>query len=199
MQKVLHRAQASRPHTLRLVTLCAFFAVGIIAGQCVGAAALQENGSELTEYVQGYIGAASVYPVEPVSVLRTFAAYFRVPLLLLLLGFCTFGAVVIPVVCTVQGFLLSFAVGCFASAFGRSGFLLTLAAFGVRSAVLLPCALLIGQWAFERAICRLQGEKAAPTIGRQRVFLCFLLLLLGALLELTVVPRLITLAIGQGS
>lgn len=80
------------------------FAAGIIVGQIAGPAVLRDSGSELTEYLQSYAGAASQLTAEPVSVLQVFAAYFRVPLLLLLLGFCTFGAVVVPVVCAVQGF-----------------------------------------------------------------------------------------------
>ena len=199
MRKVLHGAQASRPHFLRLLTLCAFFAAGIIAGQLIGPPLLKDGGSELTEYLQSYAGVASELTAEPLSLLRVLAAYFRVPLLLLLLGFCTFGAVMIPVVCAVQGFLLSFAVSCFAAAYGSSGLMLTLAAFGVRAAILLPCVLLIAQWAFDRTVCRLQGEKAAPGGGRRRLFLCFVLLLVGTVLELAVVPRLIALALGSGS
>ena len=85
MRKVLHGAQASRPHILRLLTLCAFFAVGIVAGQLIGQMALRDSGSELTEYLQSYAGIAAEITAEPVSVLRVLAAYFRVPLLLLLL------------------------------------------------------------------------------------------------------------------
>ena len=90
MRKVLHGAQASRPHFLRLLTLCAFFAAGIIAGQLIGPPLLKDGGSELTEYLQSYAGVASELTAEPLSLLRVLAAYFRVPLLLLLLGFCTF-------------------------------------------------------------------------------------------------------------
>lgn len=197
MRKVLHGAQASRSHILRLVTLCAFFAAGIIVGQIAGPAVLRDGGSELTEYLQSYAGAASQLTAEPVSVLQVFAAYFRVPLLLLLLGFCTFGAVVVPVVCAVQGFLLSFAVSCFAAAFGSGGLALTLAAFGVRAVLLLPCVLMIGQWAFDRTLSRLTGEKPSE-VSRRPVFVCFALLLLGAVLELSVVPQLITLALSSG-
>lgn len=199
MRKVLHGAQASRPHILRLLTLCAFFAVGIVAGQLIGPMALRDSGSELTEYLHSYAGIAAEITAEPVSVLRVLAAYFRVPLLLLLLGFCTFGAVLIPVVCAVQGFLLSFAVSCFAAAFGSGGLSLTLAAFAVRAAILLPCALVIAQWAFDRTVSRLQGEKAATGGGQRHLFVCFALLLTGAVLELAVVPRLIALALGSGS
>ena len=91
------------------------------------------------------------------------AAYLREPAVIFLLGFCTFGAAVLPLVCLWQGFTLSFAVACFAASLGRDGVLLSLAAFGIRGVILIPCTLLTAQWAFDKALARLLGEKAAPS------------------------------------
>ena len=120
------------------------------------------------------------------------AAYLREPAVIFLLGFCTFGAAVIPLVCLWQGFTLSFAVACFAASLGRDGVLLSLAAFGIRGVILIPCTLLTAQWAFDKALARLLGEKAAPS-RRGPLAACLALLLLGTVLEVTAVPRLFAL------
>ena len=117
---------------------------------------------------------------------------------LFLLASCSFGAVAIPLVCAWQGFTLSFAVACFAGSLGQEGVLLSLAAFGLRSVVVLPCTLLVAQWAFDKTLCRLRGESAAGTAAqRWRLIGCFIVLILGAVLEMTVVPRLFTLALSR--
>lgn len=196
-RKVFHRAQASTAHPLRLLTLCAFFAVGIIAGQAVQYAAEADSSMELDTYLRGYAGM--IMQQDPASsALRVAAVYFREPVLLLLLGFCTFGAVVIPLVCATQGFLLSFAAASFSSVLGKSGFLLSLAAFGVRGAITLPCTLLVAQWAFDKTICRLRNEPFSGGATR-RLAVCFCVLAFGAVLELSFVPHLLSLVLSSVS
>lgn len=63
---------------------------------------------------------------------------------------------------------------------------------------MLPCTLLVAQWAFDKTLCRLRGESAAGTAAqRWRLIGCFIVLILGAVLEMTVVPRLFTLALSR--
>lgn len=195
LRRVFHKAQASQAYPLRLLTLCLFFAVGIVAGQILQRAVPGETGSELEAYLRGYVSAAA--EETQVSALQVLAVYLRAPLLLCLLGFCTFGAAVIPLVCALQGFTLSFAVACFAGNLGQKGLLLSLAVFGLRSVVALPCTLLIAQWAFDRALRRMRGETPVrtPTV-RRRLLGCFFALLLGGILEITVVPRLFSAVLG---
>lgn len=186
LRKVFHRAQMSRPQLPRLLTLCAFFAAGIIAGQLAQTAAAS---SELAAYLHRYAGWLAQDGAATVSFWQVAVSYLREPLAVLLFGFCTFGAAVIPLVCAWQGFTLSFAVACLAASFGSRGILLALAALGVRCVILLPCTLVLARWAFDRALCRLRGE--APTWTGQWWLLpgCFIFLTLGAVLETTAVPR----------
>ncbi len=193
LRKVIHKAQASPTHIPRLLTLCAFFAVGIVCGQLARHGA---PGGELAEYLRSYAGMVARDGVAQASLPRVAAAYLREPLIILLLGSCTFGAAAIPLVCAWQGFTLSFAVACFAESLGYDGVLLSLAAFGLRYAVVLPCTLMVAQWAFDKALRHLRGEPA-PARQRWHLLACFAVLLLGAVLEMAIVPQLFTLALGR--
>lgn len=200
LRRHIHQAPTSQPHTLRFMTLCAFFAAGIVTGQVVAALALRDGGgAELTAYLQRYSTLLAQGAQDTPSVLRVFGAYFQVPLLVLLLGYCSFGAVAIPLVCAAHGFALAFSAACFLGAFGRQGLLLTLAAMGIRAAVTVVCTLVVGQWAFRRALCRLRGKKllsdGETATERRQLFACVPLLLLAALFELTVAPRFIQAAL----
>ena len=90
--------------------------------------------------------------------------------------------VILPVLAA-EGFFLSFSAGCFAAALGRSGVLLALAAFGVRCLIVLPCSIYPAMLVGERNRWR-------------KLAVCGALLLLGMALELTLVPRLVQLALG---
>lgn len=191
--KVFRPTQTSQARIPRLLTLCAFFAVGILCGQLAQRAAA---GGELADYLRTYAGMVAQNGITQPSLPRVAAAYLREPLIILLLGSCTFGAVAIPLVCAWQGFTLSFAVACFAGSLGRDGVLLSLAAFGLRCLVVLPCTLLIARWAFDKTLRRLRGEPSAPG-QRGRLIAAFALLLLGAVLEMTFVPQLFTMALSH--
>ena len=147
---------------------------------------------DLADYLRRYAGLVAGSGPTQASLPMAAAAYLREPAVIFLLGFCTFGAAVIPLVCLWQGFTLSFAVACFAASLGRDGVLLSLAAFGIRGVILIPCTLLTAQWAFDKALARLLGEKAAPS-RRGPLAACLALLLLGAVLEVIAVPRLFAL------
>lgn len=193
LRKVFHSTQMPRMRIPRLLVLCAFFAVGILCGQLTQNAA---PGDELADYLRTYAGMVAQSGITQPSLPRVAAAYLREPLMLLLLSSCTFGAALIPLVCAWQGFTLSFAVACFAGSLGRDGMLLSLAAFGLRCLVVLPCTLLIARWAFDKALCRLQGG-TTDTKQRGILLIALALLLLGALLEATLVPQLFTLAMSH--
>ena len=197
--KVFHRAQASPSHPLRLLMLCAFFAVGIIVGQVIQYAVGSDGNTELAAYLRGYAGMiAEQETVVSSSAIQVAIAYFRGPLLLFLLGFCTFGAVAIPLVCGMQGFILSYAVACFAATLGYQGVPLSLAAFGLRGVVTLPCSLIIAQWALDKTIQRLKGEPFAGSAAqRRRLTACFFILALGAILEIILVPKFFLLILGS--
>ncbi len=189
LRRVWNQAQASQPRVTRLLTLCAFFAAGIVLGQVVQPAV---TAGDLADYLRRYAGLVAENGPTQASLPMAAAAYLREPAVIFLLCFCTFGAAVIPLVCLWQGFTLSFAVACFAASLGRDGVLLSLAAFGIRGVILIPCTLLTAQWAFDKALARLLGEKAALS-RRGPLAACLALLLLGAVLEVIAVPRLFAL------
>ena len=83
LRKVFHRAQASSSHPLRLLTLCAFFAVGIIAGQIMQYMVGVDGSTELATYLRGYAGMITQQEaLAPSSALQVVIIYFRGPLLL---------------------------------------------------------------------------------------------------------------------
>ncbi|MBE6971045.1 MAG: hypothetical protein E7446_02865 [Ruminococcaceae bacterium] len=191
-RKVLGKSRAG------LLLLCGFFLFGAMLGRIASGAVTQENVQQLHTYLLHY-GQITQQPSDViVSCLSLLMAYYRYPLLVFLLGFCTVGIVLIPAVCMSQGFFLSFSIQCFAKAFGKSGVALALSALGVRCLFTVPCTLFLGLWAAADSIQRMKHQK---TIGRQdgqsaasymlRLLGCLLLLLIGALVELFWVPDLI--------
>ena len=193
LRKVFHKAQAPQPRIARLLLLCAFFAAGIMGGQL---APRGTAGEELAEYARGLAALATENSM--VAALPSVAAaYLREPVLLFLLSFCGFGAAVIPLVCAWQGFALSFAVACLAKSLGQEGFFLSLAVFGIRGAILLPCTLLVAQWALDRSLSRLRRQKTDEDTAfwRRRLAVCLILLLAGVALEAMLVPKLFSLAL----
>ena len=87
LRKVFHRAQASSSHPLRLLTLCVFFAVGIIAGQVMQYTVGIDGSTELAAYLRGYAGMITQQESSvPSSAVQVVITYFRGPLLLFLLG-----------------------------------------------------------------------------------------------------------------
>lgn len=165
---------------LRIPVLSTFVLLGIVAGQiaghCVSAEHLNEIGMCLSDYA-----------VTQVSTWRLFAVYLQWPFMALLLGYCTLGVGLLPLLCGAEGFALSFAVSCFCAILGRHGILLALAALGIRALILLPCGLITSDWAFSR-VCRMaSGEKIAHTVPL-RLLVCAALLALGIGLEYLLSP-----------
>lgn len=107
--------------------------------------------------------------------------------------------VLLPVLSVVQGFFLSFSVGCFARALGRGGVYLALAAFGPRCLFVLPCTLLLTVQGLSAAAHRRSGQRTGlPDAAYwRRAGLCCLILLLGTALELTLAPRLLQWVIAR--
>lgn len=116
-------------------------------------------------------------------------AYVRYPAAVFLLGFTAWGVLFIPLVCAAQGFFLSFAVQCFASAMGRQGVALALAALGLRCLFVLPCLLMIASDGFAAA-WRLAERQKPEVRDRRRLVICVFVLLTGTVAECALVPRL---------
>lgn len=137
--------------------------------------------SQLRGFAAGADGAMSG------SLLSVIVLYFRYPLLVLLFGYYSFGAVAIPLLLAMQGFTFAFSAASLSAALGRQGVVLALTAFGLRSILTVVCTLLLALFMLERTAGNSEGK--TKTNGNI-VALCFLLLAVGIILELTVVPRL---------
>ena len=112
------RSRALQPPKARLYILCLFFAAGILAGFLVRCALPVDDLSALSGYVTSYAQLAAQEKDAP-ALLQIVWAYVRYPAAVFLLGFTAWGVLFIPLVCAAQGFFLSFAVQCFASAMGE--------------------------------------------------------------------------------
>lgn len=196
LRKRLQKAQAPQPRIARLLLLCTFFAIGIICGQLIPCEVVS---GELADFVRSLASLTVQGGAAKGSFPGIVAAYLRWPVILFLLSFCAFGTIMIPLVCAWQGFTLSFAITCLAGSMGKESVLLALAAFGVRSVILLPCTLLIAQYAIDRALCRLRRQSSGeiPALRWRWMAVCLALLLVGIVLETTVVPRLFSLALSR--
>ena len=113
------RTQA--PRLPALVLVCLLLCLGAALGFAVCRAVPQQDRQELSDYLHEYAQATADGQGPSASALSVGAAYFRYPAAALLLGLTAAGLVLLPVLSVVQGFFLSFSVGCFARALGRGG------------------------------------------------------------------------------
>lgn len=182
------RSRALQPPKARLYILCLFFAAGVLAGFLVRCALPVDDLSALSGYVTSYAQLAAQEKDAP-ALLQIVWAYVRYPAAVFLLGFTAWGVLFIPLVCAAQGFFLSFAVQCFASAMGRQGVALALAALGLRCLFVLPCLLMIASDGFAAA-WRLAERQKTEVRDRRRLVICVFVLLTGTVAECALVPRL---------
>ncbi len=185
--------------TPALAVLSAAFAVGALVGLLLAAQVGGEGQESLSTYLQAYLAAAktgSAAPPEPAAVVWEAV---RWPLLTLLLSFTALGAVGIPAIFAVRGFLLSFAVSSFVRIFGGAGAILAFFAFGFTGLISLPALFLLGVQGLLSAAALaggvLLGGKGTPSLpGRvfwMRSGLCAAALALSAGLEYWAVPALL--------
>ena len=193
-----NRARLSAPPDMCLLILCICFLIGMLAAWPVHRGISSEALTQLSTYVQSYAQLSDGRVQQPASVLSTAAAYLRCPLLAFLCGLSAAGAVLIPALCMVQGFCLSFSVCCFAASLGHEGVLLALAALGLRCLFVLPCMLCISQDGFSRA-CRALSQKrpVKSEIPWRMLLFCVFVLLTGTVVECAIVPKFFALILAR--
>ena len=184
-----YRARFSDFRGVQMTILCVFFALGAVLGHVL--AHVSGCDRELTSQLQDYV-LLEGFGITPANLLSVSKLYLSYPLAIVLLGYCSFGAAVIPFVLAAQGFTFSFSSAALAIAFGRKGVVLALAAFGLRSILLVVCTLLLGMFVLN---AKTGTTEAKFTFRGNVVALCLLLLAVGVVLELTVVPKLFALAL----
>ena len=179
-----YRTRFSDLRGLRLPLLCVFFVFGAIFGHVLPQ--FFGEAGELASHLQNF-AAAGTGDLASASLLSVAALYLHFPLLVLLLGYCSFSAVAIPLLFVLQGFTFSFSIASLAAAFGRAGVVLALAVFGIRSILTIVCTLLLALFILERTAGN-NDRKGNPS--GKIIALCCVLLAIGIILELTIVPRL---------
>ena len=185
----LARWRFPAPRGLRLLFLCCFFLLGVVIGHIL--ARLTGSDPELQETLL----ALSSRNAEELgsSLWQVLLAYLRFPLLALLLGYCGFALAAIPMLMAIQGFSLSFAASVLILSTGTPGIPLVLASFGLRGLITIVCTLMFALCSFEQAL----GHDGMMKKAAKVILVCFFLLMLGVILELTAMPVLFLSALAE--
>lgn len=187
------------PALVRCTALAMAFLLGAFLGRTYAAGA---DGDGLRAYLTDY--CAAVEAGSTFSLRTSALLYFGGCGAVFLLGFASVGAVLIPCVSGVYGFLTMYTIACFAAAFGRWGVGLALAAIGVRLLFTLPCffALADAAWPMAAELAALSlghGKRARPVLyGKRYILLCLLcvvILAAGILCERFLTPVCFRLAL----
>ena len=199
--RLVRSLQETTARRMKLLVVCFLFALGGIMGLLAHGGVTEQEDLFLRSYLLQFAQLSSQPQDITASLLSVLLVYFRYPLLLMLCGGSAAGLLAVPAFCMAQGFSLAFAVNCFAAAMGADGILLALAAFGIRCIFTLPCFFLLAIGTAERACGTVNQKKSGKKKphGKPEKSTCqpllWALLLLGAVLELTLVPRLLQWAL----
>ncbi len=188
----------------RLLLLAVCFSAGVILGQ-VSASRLPEAVSrELERYLSDYLALDGGRRPAWNAAASTALVYFRYPALAFLLGFSSAGIALLPLLSAACGFFLSFSVCCFTASFGSGGVVLSLAVFGLRCCVMLPCYFLLAVPSMRNAAALAalsfgKGKRVQPMrydgAWWVRLGIVSGVLVLGVLADLTLTPGLLKLAL----
>ena len=176
------------------LTQLAILGVCFLAGGLSGFffSGLGGDSSELMDHLRFYFQSAGQGSVEP-SLWSSVWDLTRWPLLAFLLGSTALGALGLPILLGVRGFLLSFSAATLARLFGLPGVAASLAVFGVTALVAVPVLFVVSVDAFRQSLGRLSGERSPAWNQRIQVLSpCVGLLVLAVALQQTLMPALLT-------
>lgn len=185
--------------TSALAATAICFFLGGVAG-CIMAANVQGSGSDsLSAYIRGFLSVTSANNMASPAFFPLVWDVLRWPLLSVVLGFTALGVIGIPILFTVRGFLLSFAISSFVRMFGGIGGLLAGAIFGTSGVIAIPALFVVGVQALaasRRLAGRALGEgRRNSPFGKAyflRCSLCAGVLCVCILLEYLAVPALVS-------
>lgn len=195
-----------RPIPEGLVPTSVLFVCFLLAGAagCAAAAAAGEAGeSSLSSYLQSYLSALSGGGAVSPSVWAVIWEMARWPFLVFLLGLTALGAVALPAVFCLRGFLLAYAIASFARVFGREGLLLAFGVFGVTAFVAIPALFALGAVAFPaslRMAAGLSGERPSSSGPGGRIMAlvpCGVLTALAVFFQWAVMPQMLSIFSGM--
>ena len=153
---------------LGVLSVC--FLLGGAAG-CLFAALSDEQGAQaLGSYLADYLRLAQGEGLSS-GLWSVLWDRLQAPLAVLVLGATAFGAIGIPILFGVEGFFLSFSVGCFGRVFGGAGLLPAFALFGLPALLWAPALFLVGVQGQQRSLALLNrglnggGRSSLPPFG----------------------------------
>jgi len=181
-----------------VVLLVCFLGAGL-AG-CLAVKLAGEDGMQtLDAYLRGYIEMLREGSAAQASLCSVVWELCRWPLLVLLLGLTALGAVAIPAVFCVRGFLLAYSVAAFVRVFGVEGLPCALTVFGMTALASVPALFCVGAISFQSslrlAVGALEGRReGAPLERLWGLIPCGGLLALGVALQYSLMPQFLPLA-----
>ncbi len=181
-----------------MAVFSALFALGVGIGYCRALRISAASEIELRHYFSSFARVRTQDVLSGEVVVQTVLAFLRGPFFAFLLGFASVGVVLLPLLCALQGFLYSFSLFCCVGTMGRELFFPVLLLFLLRFLTVLPCTILLSEAALSNS-----WSLASYSLGKGkrvkaahygapyfiRFALCCAVLLLGAVLELWLVPR----------
>ena len=195
----------SEPETGRsyfALFLCGtFFICGCIVGTL--SAGLVADGSNLEEFISGYIRLAGEgIAIRPEFLSSLFNA-FKYHLAVLFFSFSVLGVFLVPALSAVRGFFLTFSISALIRLFGSGGIVLALALFGLDALITIPCFFILSVQSFSASLRLFQLVRNPGTrLGNHpydRLFfircgVCFALLSGSALIETFLTSYLVSFA-----
>lgn len=178
------------------VMLFCFLASGA-AGCLIAASAGSNCTTSLSEYLQNYLALFAEGETVMPSIWAIAWELGRWPLLVFLLGFTALGAIAIPAVFCVRGFLLAYAIASFVRVFGNSGLLMAFAVFGMAALVSVPVLFGLGAVMFPSSLRLAVGVFGERPVGpglRERfagLAPCCALIALAVFFQWAVMPQLL--------
>ena len=185
------RSVPPRDGLTQLAALSVCFAIGAVGGFFFSTTGGEDP--ELLDYLGQYFQLVAQGGGIAPSMGATIWDLFRWPAVVFLLGLTPLGAVGVPLVMGVRGFLLSYAATTFTRLFHLPGMAAALTAFGVTAFVAVPVLFVVAADAFRQSLNRLPGAPSAPVHWSHRTASLAPsvgLLVLAAALQQTVMPAL---------
>ena len=166
-----------------LAVLAFFFFLGLFLGYFAAEFYAGVLAGEIRAYLEEFASRHVDISGGAKSFVYTLLCYIRYPLLAFLLGFASFGALLLPALSAAFAFSLSYSVCCFAFALGRDGVLLAASLFAFRSLISVPCYFLLAYPALDTSLTLLRftlgrAERTAASLYTRMYFYRFLIALL---------------------
>lgn len=181
------------------VVLTLAFLVGACFGFVLSGQANKSVNLEFIAYMETFLTAIKLGTAEQPSLWIISRELFIWPLATVFMGFSPLGVVSIPILFSMRGFSMAFAIGSLVHLFGVAGLALAAILLGVVSAVSLPVFFVLGKEHFvlakEMARQWLGYSKQGESLGGRylaKSMICFVVLISCVMLELFAVPTLLS-------